>query len=378
MGFARGTLTKLFVSLAIVTLSVLPLAADEPRDITSKLERIRARFEVPGLAAAAVSEGEIVAIGATGSRCVGGPDLVMLEDQWHVGSCTKSMTASVAAMLVEEKYFTWETTIAEIFPEWLPVMHEDWREVTLEQLLLHRAGAPHEPPKELWKQAQERKGTPTAQRLAFIKGILAHEPEDTPGSRWIYSDAGYAIAGAMMERVASDSWENLLCKRLFEPLGLKSAGFGEPAAPGEVNHPWGHRGQEPPFKPIPPGPGADNPPAIGPAATVHMSIRDFARYAAWHVAGDRGGESKLLTDESFQKLHSAPAGAHRYAMGWVPMKRKWAGGTALMHNGENEMFYAIMWLGPAQDTCFVATCNCDGPLAEEACDDAIAMLINNF
>jgi hypothetical protein len=49
-----------------------------------------------------------------------------------------------------------------------------------------------------------------------------------------------------------------------------------------------------------------------------------------------------------------------------------------MHSGNNEMFYAVMWLGPAQNTCFVAACNADGPLAEEACDDAIAMLINNF
>jgi len=65
-------------------------------------------------------------------------------------------------------------------------------------------------------------------------------------------------------------------------------------------------------------------------------------------------------------------------MGWVIMKRRWAAGTALMHQGENEMFYAVMWLGLGQNTCFVAASNADGRVAEEACDDAIAMMINSF
>ncbi len=353
------------------------LRADEPQNISSRLEHIRERHGVPAIAAAAVAEGEIVAIGTAGTRIAGGDVPVTLSDQWHLGSCTKSMTASLAGMLVEEGWLAWDTTVGEIFPDLSDTTRKVWRDVTLEQLLLHRAGAPHDPPKELWKIAKERQGTPTEQRLNFIQGILANEPEEPPGTHWIYSDSGYAIVGAMLERVTGESWEDMLRKRLFVPLDLKSAGFGEPATPGKIDQPWGHRGEEPPFKPIPPGPAADNPPAIGPAATVHMSITDFARYAAWHVAGERG-TGTLLTPETFKKLHSAPPGAHRYAMGWVPMKRKWAGGTALMHNGENEMFYAVMWLGPSQDTCFVATCNADGPAAEEACDDAIAMMINSF
>ena len=121
---------------------------------------------------------------------------------------------------------------------------------------------------------------------------------------------------------------------------------------------------------------ADNPPAIGPAGTVHCSIADFARYTAWQVAGDRG-EGWLLEPESFQKLHQ-PAEGGTYGMGWCNLRRRWAGGTALMHNGDNNMFYAVMWLGPGADTAFVAAANCDGYNAEEACDEAIRHLINEF
>ena len=366
---------KCRASAILLLATVLRLHA-EPVDVSARLERLRVERQLPALAAAAYDEGGLVAIGATGRRRARSNDVVTLDDRWQLGSCTKSMTAAVVAMLVEEKRLRWETTIAEVFPELAPEMPHAWCEVTLEQLLHHRGGAPHEPPDDLWKTACARLGTPTEQRLAFVRGILARPPEKPPGTHFLYSDAGYAIVGAMMERATGQPWEDLLRTRLFEPLGLKSAGFGEPAGAGAGSEPWGHKGTSPPYQPVPPGPLADNPPAIAPAAAVHMSIADFARYAAWHVEGERGWGT-LLEPESFAKLHTPPE-EQRYAMGWALVRRKWAAGNALMHNGENTMFYAVMWLGPSQDTCFVAACNCDGPGAEEACNDAIAMLINSF
>jgi CubicO group peptidase (beta-lactamase class C family) len=255
-------------------------------------------------------------------------------------------------------------------------MHHLWRDVTLEQLLVHRAGAPHDPPKDLWTEALKQKGTPTEQRAELVAGLLQRAPSKTPGTHWIYSDCGYAIAGAMLERVTNESWENLMRKRLFEPLGLTSAGFGPAAKPGQLDEPWGHRGDEPPFKPVSPGPNSEFPPAIWPAAGVHMSIMDFARYAGWHVAGARG-TGTLLKPESFRKLHTPPE-EQEYAMGWAVTKRRWAQGTALMHNGQSTTFYSVIWLAQRPNTCFVAVCNADCQEASDACDAAVRLLINQF
>ncbi len=364
---------KFFV-VAVVAGLLVRSGLGAPRDVTAQLERIREKHSLPALAAAAIVEGKLVAIGATGTRSADDPTLVTLDDHWHVGSCTKSMTASLAAMLVEDGLIQWDTTIGEIFTE-IP-MKETWLEVSLEDLLFQRSGAPGEPPKALWKEARAQTGTPTEQRHAFITGILCDEPERPPGTKWIYSDSGYAIAGAMLEKATGKAWETLMRERLFLPLGMLSAGFGPPATPGQLDQPWGHKGYEAPFKPVPPGPDADNPPAIGPAGTVHCSIADFARYTAWHVAGERG-EGWLLSTESFEKLHHPPDG-QTYGMGWCNLHRRWAGGTALMHTGENTMFYAVMWLGPGADTAFVAASNADGYDAVDACDDAIRHLINEF
>ena len=367
------------MKLQIFTAALLSIAAAcwaEVKDVSDEVERVRDEHDVPALAVAAMDEGKLVAIGASGLRNVHKKKVVTCDDVWLLSSCTKSMTASVAAMLVEEELIRWDSTLAEIFPDQLEKMDEDWQQVTLEQLLVHRGGAPHDPPADLWKEALKRHGTPTEQREAFVQGLLALPPTHKPGSRWIYSDSGYAIAGVMLERVSGKAFEDLLRTRIFEPLGLKSAGFGAPVNAGKNDQPWGHRGYESPFTPVPPGPDADDPPAIAPAATVHMAIADFARYAQWHVEGARG-TGRLLRAASFKKLHTPPDG-QEYAMGWAVTKRKWAGGVSLMHNGQNTMFYAVMWLGPGENTCFVAACNADCQDAQDACDDAIRILINEF
>lgn len=364
---------KFFV-VVVALGSIVGFALAGPEEISGQLEKIRDKHQIPALAAAVIVEGRLVAIGASGMRSVDDPTPVTDKDVWHIGSCTKSMTASVVAMLVEDGLLGWHTTIGEVLPE-IP-MKAAWRNVTVGELLVHRGGAPHEPPRHLWKEACAQQGTPSEQRLAFVSGILADEPEKPPGTKWIYSDAGYSIVGVIMERVTGRAWEDLMRERLFEPLGMKSAGFGPPATPGKVDQPWGHRGDEAPFKAVPPGPDADNPPAIGPAGTVHCSIADFARYTAWHVAGERG-EGWLLEYNSFHKLHQ-PSDGQTYGMGWCNLPRRWAGGTALTHTGENTMFFAVMWLGPGADTAFVAATNCDGYDAHDACDDAIRNLINEF
>jgi hypothetical protein len=63
------------------------------------------------------------------------------------------------------------------------------------------------------------------------------------------------------------------------------------------------------------------------------------------MAGERG-ESKLLKAESFKKLHTAITDNNDYALGWIVLKRSWANGRALMHNGSNTMFYVVVWMAP--------------------------------
>lgn len=383
----RNTMTRLmligFVLLSLGTFAFVrgsskasPISYPDPE--SQMLESIREQQNLPALAAAVVVDGKLVMSSAVGLRKSGSPEQVTEEDQFHLGSVTKSMTATVAAMLVEQGTLSWSTSIEKSFPELGAQIHPDYRGATLEQLLSQRGGAPGQAPGDLWRQAWTAKGTAAEQRFAFVKGLLALKPEAKPGSQHIYSNQGYAIAGVMLERASGKSWEELLRTRLFEPLGMSTAGFGAPASPGKTDQPWGHKSNSLLGNvPVPPGPFADNPLAISPANAVHCSIGDLAKYAAFHMAGERG-ESELLRADSFKKLHTAIPGNNDYALGWKVLDRPWANGRALMHNGSNTMFYVVIWMAPEKNSALVVASNTGADAAAKGADAAASKLIEQY
>ena len=112
---------------------------------------------------------------------------------------------------------------------------------------------------------------------------------------------------------------------------------------------------------------------MGPAGTVHCSIPEWARFAALHLAAERG-RPRLLKAGTFRALHTPPAG-FEYAGGWLVCQRTWAGGRAFNHSGSNTSWYATVWLAPALNLAFLAATNQGDKVAEKANDDAIVALI---
>src|SRR5207248_4773548 len=108
-------------------------------------------------------------------------------------------------------------------------------------------------------------------RQIVLEAIVTHDPIAPPGERYQYANAGFIIAGHMAEKVTGKTWEKLIQEQLFQPLGMTSAGFGPPGAKDNLDQPRGHGVMG---HPIEPSPGADNPPAMRPAATAHCSIED--------------------------------------------------------------------------------------------------------
>lgn len=370
---------------SLLMLGTTNAADPAPVDLSPQLDAIRKRHQVPGLAAALIHDGKILAIGACGQRKQGSPEAITLEDRFHFGSCTKSMTATLAALLIREgkNDLQWKTSIGEVFVDRLTEIHPSYHPVTLEQLLQHLGGCPHDVPPPIWNQLRDPKQTTAQHRTNLVHGILAHKPAQEPGALpHTYSNAGYVIAGAMLEQRTGRSWEQLITDYLFTPLGLSSFGFGTPANPDQqtIDQPWGHVPRDGNPHPIPPGPTGDNPAAIGPAGTVHGSIRDLARYTNLHTQGARTGAhigTITLTPDDFTRLHTPPAQS-TYASGWLRLKRPWAGRYALHHNGTNTMNYAVMWLSPDHHFSMVATCNLGGPPGAKACDDAMALLLKRY
>jgi CubicO group peptidase (beta-lactamase class C family) len=336
----------------------------ESQRVSRVLAPIRDEHHLPGLIGAIFEGSRLTAIGAVGIRKIGSPDPFAVTDQVHIGSCTKAMTATVIGMLVDEGRLSWGSTIREVFPSNLDGVDPEYQKVTLGQLLTHRAGLPAN---VNWFRLHGR--TPTEQRLSIVMSELRQPPRNRPGSKYEYSNVGYALAGLMAETAAGQSWETLMKARLFEPLQMSSAGFGSPGRPGTIEQPWGHRSLGGETRPT----QQDNAPSMGPAGAVHCTIPDWAKFAALHLAAERG-RPRLLEAATFRALHTPPAG-FEYAGGWVATQRTWAGGLALTHSGSNTAWYATIWVAPGINRTIFAATNQGGKVAETAANAAIVALI---
>ncbi|MCW5776478.1 MAG: beta-lactamase family protein [Phycisphaeraceae bacterium] len=363
---------------AIVTFALALLGASagaQDWSLRAELESRRERAGLPALGAAVIIGGELAGADAVGVRAAGSAVGVTRDDLWHLGSCTKAMTATLCATFVEEGLLRWDSTVGEVFADQAGSIHAGWRGVTLAQLLRHRSGmAEDRRPNSLHAQMWALRGPMTDRRRRVVELAFAGEPEVEPGSAMHYSNGGYVIAGAMCERVGGKAWEDLMRERVFGPLGMESAGFGPPGTPGRVDQPRAHRRAGDAWTAVEPGVRADNPAVLGPAGTAHASLADWAKFVALHLAGARGVEGLLLRPESFAAMHE-DADGQAYAMGWGTPARDWAGGTAISHSGSNTMWYCVVWAAPERDFAVLVATNCAGDGVAKACDETVWALI---
>jgi CubicO group peptidase (beta-lactamase class C family) len=352
------------------------VVSNDVEDLQAELAPIRAAHNLPAMGCVVVQSGRIVAQGLVGVRKHGVAEPVTLHDHWHHGSTTKAMTAVLAAMLVEEGLISWTTRLADLFPEHAGTRNAGWDTVTLEMLLTNSSGAPTAlTQNNIWTELWNHPGTPREQRLFLTQQVTALAPQFTPGSSYEYSNAGFSMAGAMLEKVANKPWEQLMHEYFFTSLGMTSGGFGVPATPRYIDHPWGHQFVGTTPTPVNPGPGADNPPGVGPGGTVKCSLVDYARYMAFMLGGARGASS-ILQPATFQKLFT-PVN-YDYAMGWQVVTRAWANGLAYTHSGSNTQWYTLVWLAPNRDWGVVVVTNIGGNPAATAASEAVTALITKY
>ena len=359
------------------------LVPEPVADLRPMLEKLREKHHVPALGALLIRSNRVVAAGVVGVRVEGTDAPAMLGDSWHHGSLTKSMTATLAATLVEEGRLSWTNTLGEILGPKVPDMHPVWREVTLSQLLRHRGGAPDQESlvqQGIWPEIWKRRGPIGERRLHWLTAVTTNAPAASPGTRYLYSNSGYVFAGMMLEAVAGQTWENLMQARVFRPLGMSTAGFGAPGERGRTNQPWGHQWIS--DKPVgtPPGRFADNPSALGPAGTVHASLFDLAKYLMCHAREGNGEGVRLLSPETFRRLHD-PEPGETYAFGWSAGNRIWAGGTALNHTGSNTQWFSNAWVAPRKQTALLVVTNIGdgtGKAAFTVTDEVLSRMIASY
>lgn len=341
------------------------------------LETARAGHGVPAMAAMLIEDGMIIEMAAVGTRVINEPELVTVDDQWHLGSISKSITSTLAAVLNEQGLLDWDTTVSDVLLGVIPDMRNEYRNVRVEQLMAHTGGLPVDVTRSPAFIAGDLNDTSmipmTDNRLMWSADLLRMAPEAGVGAH-LYSNANYIVLGAIIEQVTGEQWEDLMQRELFAPLGMINSGFGAPGVAGMRTQPWGHANVGGTWQAFDPGSfDADNTLAIGPAGTVHSTLRDFSAYIAARLGGARGIDG-LLAAASFARLHTPQPGTS-YGGGWVVDADGWAGTPIIWHKGSNGRWFAEVVIARDKNAAvFVAT----NSKSRAAVEDVINVMIRRF
>src|SRR5580704_16995200 len=270
----------------------------------------------PGLAYGIVIGGELVHAAGLGERHLGGPP-PDADTVFRIASMTKSFTASAILALRDDGALRLDDLVEDYVPElrgWPPVSPDSAR-ISIRNLLTMTAGFPTDDP---WGDRQQ--GLPLEEFATFLsRGVSFNW---APGTRFEYSNLGYAILGRVITAVTGVAYPDYIRHRLLLPLGMTRTGYEaeEFEVPGQQI--VGPAGVARGYRRSPGGwseVAFDPAGAFAPMGGIFSSVRDLTHWVAGFAAAFPPGDAEAADAHPVRRasrremqLHrSSPAGPSR-------------------------------------------------------------------
>src|SRR3954471_11313494 len=279
------------LSLAACLLLQVPAAAQDGvlAGFDAYTAKAVADWRTPGLAVAVVKDGKVVFTKGYGVRELGKPEPVDTHTLFAIGSTTKAMTAALVGMLVEEHRLDWDDRVIDRVP-WFQVKDPYLtREITVRDLLTHRAGLGNAD--YLW-YGQTNSGRTILERLRLI------EPSYSLRSSFIYQNVMYAMAGAVIEAVSGKTWDAMIRTRIFEPLGMSESIATAATLARQPNVAAPHDIVDGRVRVI----ANVSVDGVAPAGAIWSSVNDMAKWMQMLLDGGRSPHGVLLKPDTIHEL----------------------------------------------------------------------------
>ncbi|KAF9568361.1 hypothetical protein EC968_002929 [Mortierella alpina] len=329
-------------------ISEQPLLAD----LTEVLEDARIRCGIPGMSIAVLYKGELVYVAGFGKRNESEP--FTPKTLTSIASVTKAFTATAIGELVAEGKMDWDTTpVSQYLPEFQLKDPNLTSQLTLADLLSHRSGLPN------LDLAWFRNTEPTRDLIKRLKHV------DMPtklGSKCLYSNLMYAVAGEAAANVAGISYEDLVRTKVLKPLGMTRSGFSAMEMKTHADHAMPYLAdslkdaQEGRFTQ---GYLDDIYMADAAAGDIYSNVLDLVRWGSTVMHGGEIDGKQVLNKESIQKTLTAhtfrnttkrtPDFAPTIACGLGWMIDSYKGHNIYYHGGSNPGFISCLTMFPDDD-----------------------------
>jgi CubicO group peptidase (beta-lactamase class C family) len=337
--------------------------------LQQKLRETIAECGVPALAAVLVrdegattvsSQQGIRKVGATGNQ-----NKVLQSDRFNTGSVSKVFTGNLMGELIESGIgsLQWTTKLIDVFPSIgsVPGMHAVYKNVTIQQFLVHTSGMPIAPVADNanaylgWTAADLTKAKLMQRREDYVEAAVKDAPLFSPGQGVEYGGGGI-ICVAMAEKRTGKTYEELLQERIYGPLGMTNSGVGE-LSPGALDGPWQH-GWDGTSLAVTPDQNTKKDAwswhPRNPAGAVCCSAADMGKFLREQVRPD---------PQVFTPLTRASMQIHQVTPASSFVRGAWSSSNAgsaladIAHNGSNGVSYAHMEVALAEKAGYGAMSN---------------------
>ncbi|MGY4395428.1 CubicO group peptidase (beta-lactamase class C family) [Sphingomonas sp. UYAg733] len=350
--------------LALVVLAS-PTFAAPPKGFVARVEALRQRVGVPGIAIAIVENGKPTLVKGWGVRRLGSPEPVDADTIFPTGSTGKAFTVAALATLVDEGRISWDDKVTDRLPGFQ--MYDPWvtREMTIRDLLVHRSGLGLGAGDMLFAPRSNIPRAEAVRRLRFIK------PATSFRSGYAYDNVLYMVAGQLIEAVTGQSWEDYVREHVLKPAGMLTSTTDDDRRFATPNRAFPHARLNGGLRGIGTQEALSETDDLArnaaPAGGLAISASDMARWLNLQLAGGRlpnGGRlfSEATHEEMWKPVLLQPIAPrpdylrptqpmfYTYALGWDV--QDYHGARIVWHAGAVFGFLSAVVLIPEKNVAF--------------------------
>ena len=335
------------------------------------------RYHLPGIAVGVIEEGRVAYTATRGEIAAGSGEPIDTRTLFKIASNSKAMTASVLARLVDAGKLRWDDPVTRYLPAFR--MHDPWvtREMQVKDLLVHNSGLP-EGGGDLMLWPEPNRFT----RADIIAGLAHIKPAYSFRSGYAYDNLLYVVAGEVAAAAGGASYEELMRREVFQPLGLSRCRVGEwnRDTVGNVAQP--HTRSQGRYV----ASGDDDavvPELVSAAAGgIRCSLDDMLVWArnwlapdaaqrAWLSATQRQAMWTPRTPMPISARRQAWDGTRFYAYGYGGRIADVDGAMTVSHTGTLSGMYSVMTLLPDRKSGFVVLINGDADAARTVLNEVL-------
>jgi CubicO group peptidase (beta-lactamase class C family) len=325
--------------------------------LDSFVESVMKEWKIPGLAVAAIKDGQVITAKGYGYRDAESKLPVTPRTLFAIGSNTKSFTVSLMGMLNDEGKVDWDKPVREYLPDFRlydPVATE---QMTPRDLTCHRSGLPRH---DLVWLANGLTRKDLYERLRYL------QPNKPFRSTYQYQNLMFMTAGLLEEKITGRKWEDLVRERILQPLGMQRSNFSisEMQKDSDFSYPYGEidkKIQRIPFRNID---------EIGPAGSINSSVEEMIRYVQFHISLGKQGDKQLLLEKNARQMETPqmvqPPPSEQYpelgpsSYGLGLMVTTYRGHRLVLHGGGIDGFISQMAWMPDDKAGMVVLSNFSG------------------